>query len=105
MGHRVYFVGSAGGPRVHLLADKSMLAKAGPAVASAIEKAGFAPLYMGLSKKARDASVVYSAAGSEEAAARIAAAIPGGATVDKLSWETQADVVVAIGKTAAKGGK
>ena len=50
--------------------------------------------------KERDASVVYAAPGLEAEAARAAAAIPGGAKVDKLNWKVNAELVVALGKTA-----
>jgi hypothetical protein len=98
-------LGAGTGPRMHLVADKGILAEAGPKVAGALEKAGFGALFIGSAKKARDASVVYAAAGFEDTAAKIAAAIPGGATVDKLSWPTEADVVVGIGRSAIKGVK
>lgn len=51
--------------------------------------------------KQRERSVVYAAAGREEAAARLASRIPGGASVEPLTWEVpQACLVVALGASA-----
>ncbi len=98
-------IGGGGGPKIHLLADKGILVEGTKKVGAALEAAGYSPTFVGPAKKARDATVVYAAKGKEAIAAKIAAAIPGGATVDKLSWQTPADVVVAVGKSALKGGK
>jgi hypothetical protein len=98
-------VGTGGTPRVQLLADKAILAKAVPAVTDAIVAAGFTPTWSGPALKARDGTVVYAADGYDEAAKKAAEAVPGGATVDKLSWKADAELVIAIGKSALKGGK
>jgi hypothetical protein len=98
-------IGGGGGPKIHLLAEKSILAEGTKKVGAALEAAGYPPLFVGAAKKARESSVVYAVKGKEAIAAKIAAAVPGGATVEKLDWATQADVVVAVGKSALKGGK
>ncbi len=78
----------------------------GPKVAAfekafaALEKAGFAPTHQRAAQDARNRSVVYAAKGNEMDAARIAAALPGGATVEPLTWTAQFDVVVALGHSA-----
>src|SRR5262249_33644906 len=95
--------GSAG-PRVRLVADKSLLGKAAEAAALALEAKGFGPGFIGKAMKARDASVVYFADGFEAQAKEAAAALPGGGTTEKLTWPAAAELVVALGKTAA-GGK
>lgn len=52
---------------------------------------------------ARDRSVVYAAAGREEEAALLASRIPGGASVEPLTWDVpQACLVVALGASAGE---
>ena len=53
------------------------------------------------SKAERPASVVYAAPACTDVAKALAAKIPGGATVDKLTWKTTGGIVVALGATAA----
>lgn len=103
-GDHLLVVGSTGGPRIQLVADKSVLEQAAAAVGAALDLAGFTPTSSKASneKTARAASVVYAAAGFEEAAKQVAAAVPGGATVAALDWKAPFDVVVGIGQTALK---
>jgi hypothetical protein len=89
-----------GSKAVELLADEALLKQTAPKVASALRKAGFPPARSGKAVKPREKSVVYAASGSEALAKQIAAAVPGGATVEALSWKTDCDVVVAVGKSA-----
>ena len=93
-------VGPASGPRVEMLADATISKATIAAVAAALEKAGFFPTHAGPAQKARAATVVYAAKGFEAAAKAAAAAVPGGATVDGLSWKADADLVVAVGAGA-----
>lgn len=86
-------------PRVEVLANVGQEAATGKA-AEAVERVGFAVVATGAAKTPRAASVVYAAEGHAEAAAQIAAAIPGGATVEKLTWRPKAEVVVALGDSA-----
>jgi LytR cell envelope-related transcriptional attenuator len=97
-------VGGAGGPRIQLVADKSILEQAAEAVGAALDQAGFTPTSAKASneKTARAASVVYAAAGYEDAAKQVALAVPGGATVAPLDWKAPFDVIVGIGQTALK---
>lgn len=71
--------------------DKTMMA---------LEHAGFAPTSTAAAKAARAKSVVYVAKGFDDAGKKIAAAVPGGASVEPLTWKTDYDVVVALGATA-----
>lgn len=89
-----------GSMAVELLADEALLKQIAPKVASALRKAGFPPARSGKAVKPREKSVVYAASGSEAVAKQVAAAVPGGATVEPLSWKTDCDVVVAVGKSA-----
>ena len=98
-------LGSAGLPRIQLLADKSILKTALPQARKALDAAGFLITGSGLALKARPASVVYFAVGQDALAKTVAAAVPGGATIEKLSWKASAEVVVALGSSVLKGGK
>lgn len=84
-----------GGPSVEVLAPGD--ATAGAAVADAAEKAGWAVAAMGVAKQARPKTVVFAAAGKETDAAKLAAALPGGASVEKLTWPSKAELVIAVG--------
>lgn len=64
-------------------------------VAEALRKLDGCFVSTGSPKDPRSATVVYAAPGFEADAARIARSVPG-ATVDKLSWKADADVVVAL---------
>jgi hypothetical protein len=86
-------------PRVEVLAPAGLEGATGR-VADAVEKAGFAVVATGAARQPRQATVVYAPEAHAESAARIAAAVPGGATVEKLTWRPKADVVVAIGDSA-----
>jgi hypothetical protein len=97
------YVGAAG-PRVQVLAVKDVLAAAKAPAVKAVEVAGGVVVFAGPAKKARERSVIYAAKGSEALAKAIAVGVPGGATVEALSWKTEAEVVVALG-ASAKGGK
>jgi hypothetical protein len=98
-------VGGGGGPRTQILAAADVLEKVTPGVTKAAEASGLTVVFTGKAKKARDTTVVYAAKGFEEVAAKAAAAMPGGATVEPLSWEAGADVVIAAGRSALGGGK
>lgn len=98
-------VGSAGLPRIQLLADASILVAAFPVARKALDAAGFVVTGQGKAVKARPASVVYFARGQDALAKSVALALPGGATTEKLSWKANAEVVVALGSSLLKGGK
>lgn len=97
-GHIQYVVVPCG-PRVEVVAS-SGLDQAAVKVADAVEKAGFTAISIGPAQAARPATVIYADAAHTELATRLAAAIPGGATVDKLTWKPKADLVVAVGASA-----
>ncbi len=93
--------GTAGIVNVDVVGEKLVLAKAQPAL-DAIVAAGFKPTGIRPALKARDVSVVYYAADLKDAAERIAKALPGGATVEKIDWKTPAEVVVALGRSVLR---
>jgi hypothetical protein len=97
-GHIEYVVVPCG-PRVEVVASAG-LEQAAVKVADAVEKAGFTAVSIGPAQAARPATVVYADAAHTELATKLAASIPGGATVDKLTWKPKADVVVAVGASA-----
>lgn len=87
------------GPSIQLVAKELPQASVDKAVA-ALEQAAFAPTGQSAAQAAREKSVVYVARGQAALGKKIAAAIPGGATVDTLSWKSAFDVVVALGASA-----
>lgn len=82
-------------PRVEVLATTRLKAEA-DRIAGVVEKTGFAVTLVGPAQKERPATVIYADAAHQEMAAKLAAAIPG-ATVDKLSWKANSELVVAVG--------
>ncbi|MFT3838702.1 MAG: LytR C-terminal domain-containing protein [Myxococcaceae bacterium] len=94
-------IGTDGSPAVAVLAPR---AKMGPAkdVAEKLAKAGFEVGSLAPMMKPRDKSVVFGAKNQLELAKKVAAAVPGGATVEALTWHTPFDVVVALGPDALK---
>lgn len=92
-------VGPAKGPRIQLL-GKGLPEAVYADVATRLEKGGFAPTLRGPAKSAREKTVVYSAPSAKADAEAIAALLPGGATVEALTWVAPADVVIALGKSA-----
>lgn len=87
------------GPRVQLV-GKDVAQAAFDKTAAALEKAGFVPTGQDSAQATREKSVVFAAKGSEAAAKAIAAVVPGGATVEALTWKPKFEVVVALGKSA-----
>jgi hypothetical protein len=98
-GGRLQYVIVPCGTRVDVVAPAGLEAATGP-VADAVEKAGFTVVSIGTAKAARTQTVVYADAAHIDVAAKLAAALPGGATVDKLTWKPKADIVVAVGDSA-----
>ena len=88
------------GPRVQLV-GKDLAQAAFDKTAAAIENAGFAPTGRDSAQANREKSVVFAAKGNEAAARAIAAVVPGGATVEALTWKPKFEIVVALGKSAA----
>lgn len=93
---------AATGPRIELLADKAIAEVAGPRVSEALALEGYFVANVGPAKKARDATVVYAAKGFEAQAKALAALVPGGATVEALSWKADSELVVAAGRSVLK---
>ncbi len=92
-------VGTDGNPGVAVAMDKAQL-KDADKVSATLAKAGFTVLSVTPAKKARDKSVVFAAAGHEADAKKLAAAVPGGAEVQKLDWKSQVDLVIALAPNA-----
>jgi hypothetical protein len=103
-GDYAVLIGPNGGPRVQLVADKSILTQAAQKVGAALEAAGIvAGSYKASNEKTpRATSVVYAAAGFEAEAQKLAKAVPGGASVEKLDWKAPFEIIVGIGATAMK---
>ncbi|MGC4121890.1 MAG: hypothetical protein QM765_46380 [Myxococcales bacterium] len=93
-------IGSAGGVNVQLLADNALLSKVVRPAAKAVAAAGLTPAFVGKALKAREKSAIYFAEGFQAQADKIAKALPGGASVEKLTWKSPADIVVAVGASA-----
>jgi hypothetical protein len=70
------------------------------AVLTGLQKVDAWPVRVGKAVKARAASAIYASKGNEAAAKALAAVIPGGATVEPLSWKSDCDLVVAVGSSA-----
>jgi len=98
-------IGSGGGARAQVLAAPDVLKQAGATVTKAVEAAGLTVVLVGKAQKPREQSVVYAAKGFEAAAKRAAAAVPGGATVEPLTWKPGVELVVALGRSALGGDK
>ena len=90
----------AAGPQVQVLGMPEVLKVATSKVTAAVEKQGAMVVFVGRAKKARATSVVYAAAGSEREAQAIAKALPGGGTVEALTWAAGVELVVALGASA-----
>lgn len=84
---------------IEVLTPKQLARGAGK-VGDALEKAGFRVLSFGPAQDMRERSVLYVAKGFEEQAKAVAAAVPGGASIEPLSWKTNTDIVVAVGASA-----
>jgi LytR cell envelope-related transcriptional attenuator len=90
----LYFI-VATPPRVEVLASPRLKAEA-ERVAGVVEKTGFAVVTVGPATKDRPATVIYAGPAHQEAAQRLAAALPG-ATVEKLTWKANGELVVTVG--------
>ena len=99
-GGNIQFVLVPCGPRVDVVAPAGLESATGK-VADAVEKAGgFTVVSVGAAKAARTATVIYADDAHMEVAKKLVAAIPGGATVEKLTWKPKSNIVVAIGDSA-----
>jgi hypothetical protein len=98
-GGNIQFVLVPCGTRVDVLAPAGLEAATGK-VAEAVEKTGFTVTSIGPAKAARAATVIYADDAHMEVAQKLVSVIPGGATVEKLTWKPKAHIVVAIGDSA-----
>lgn len=87
------------GPRIQL-AGKEVTPELFEKVAVAIEKEGFAPTSQDTERPMGDKTVVYARRGFEAEGKKIAAVVPGGATVKPLAGKGRFDVIVALGRSA-----
>jgi hypothetical protein len=87
---------------VSVVANAALIDTVAVTVASAAVPAGAARAPVSAAKAERATSVVYAKAGAgcDDAARRLAAALPGGATVEALTWASQAPLVIALGTAA-----
>ncbi|MFT3709994.1 MAG: LytR C-terminal domain-containing protein [Archangium sp.] len=99
----VSFIVPGAFPRVQVLypPKKPLDEKAINLIDALSAKAGAVISFAGEAKKARPASVIYFAKDNEAEAKALAATLPGGATTEPLTWETTANVVIAIGDSFA----
>jgi hypothetical protein len=88
-------------PRVQVLypPKKPLDEKAIGFVDSLAASVGCVVSFAGEAKKARPASVIYFAKGNEAEAKALAEKLPGGATTEPLTWETTANLVLAVGES------
>ncbi len=86
-----------GGPRLQLLYSPGASQSSQDRAAQALQKAGHPPSALGEAKNAHPSSRVFAAKGFEDAARAVAAAVPGGARVEPLTWKPGYDIVVVIG--------
>jgi hypothetical protein len=87
------------GPAIDVMAHASQATLATP-VLQAIDKAGFPVHLSAPAQQTRTKTQIYAWGTFTEIAKKIAAAIPGGASVEPLTWHTPADIVVAVGASA-----
>ncbi|MDP1829488.1 MAG: LytR C-terminal domain-containing protein [Archangium sp.] len=87
-------------PRVEVLAPARLSAE-GDKVAGVVKAAGFVVSRINPAQKDRAATVIYAHPDFMPEAKTLAAALPG-ATIEKLTWKANGDVVVAVGAPGAK---
>lgn len=90
------------GLRVQVTAHRSVSQKAVQKTTAALIAAGMPATVGPPALKARQATVIYAAPALLEEVARLAQVVPGGATVEPLTWAVDADVVVALGDSATR---
>ena len=95
-----YLVGSGGLPRAQVLASADLLPKVTSSAITAADGAGLVVVRIANAQKPRAKSVVYAEKGFEAQAAKVASALPGGATVEALTWKAGAEIVIAAGTSA-----
>jgi hypothetical protein len=89
------------GPLVEVLAHPKVQAAVEPTL-KALAAGGYGATARDPAQKERAKSVVYTWGGARDAAEKVAALVPGGATVEPITWVTPADIVVALGSSALK---
>lgn len=106
---------AAFGPAIELLADPTLArwpasitgrsglvrqARLDEKMAVTLLAQGFNVVRVGKAQKARVKSVVYTAKPFLAKAKKLAQALPGGATVEPLTWKTPCDIVIALGTSS-----
>jgi hypothetical protein len=77
--------------------------ESGAVVALALSKASFVPIFRrAKSRRARERSVVFVKPGDDKLAQRIAASLPGGATIQLLDPRSLLPAIVEVGRSATK---
>lgn len=95
-------IGTDGRPSVAVVMDKAKLKESGLKIASLLDQAGFAVLATTAAQKSRPKSVVFARGGLDADAKALAARLPGGATVEPLTWAATTDLVVYFAGGAGK---
>ncbi len=93
------FIIKPAGPVIHIMAHESAQGTLEP-IYDALASAGFYPHIGPNALKARTKTVIYARKPAWKAAEQLAAAVPGGATVEPLTWKSAADIIVAAGTSA-----
>ena len=93
-------LGPAAGPRIELLGAEAMDPMSLKRTTEALAKAGFVAIRRSVAQDKRARSVVYAPKQLMALAQRVAKAIPGGATVEPLTWQPECDMVVALAAAA-----
>jgi hypothetical protein len=91
----------AAGPVVHIMAHKDAEETVAPLLAH-LSKEAWAPHVGPNALKDRDATVLYATDEAMETAASMAATIPGGATVELMTWPSPGDIIVAAGRSVTR---
>ncbi len=101
-GSQQLVIASDGRPTASVVMEKAKLAAWAPKISALIDQGGYAVLATSAAQKARPSSVVFVKGGQEKAAKELAAKLPGGATVELLTWPSATDIVVYLAASALK---
>jgi hypothetical protein len=101
-GSQDLIIASDGRPTASIVMEKSKLAAWAPKISALVDKGGFAVLATTVAKQPRPKSVVFARNPADTAVKELAAKVPGGATVEPLTWASATDVVVYVAEAALK---
>ncbi len=89
------------GPVVHMVVHETAKVTIYP-LWTYLAEGGWAPHIGPSAQKDRDATVLYATNEATETATTIARSLPGGATVELMTWPSPADIVVAAGRSVTQ---